>query len=468
MNFYAISALINALTSASLGMVVISRDPRKPTNVTFFLFAAAITIWSIFYLFWQLATDAPTALRYVHLFMVAAVFIPFFYFHFVTLFTKAGKYHQMVAWIGYIFALGFASITYAPLFIAGVSRHLFFNFWPDPGPLFLPFLCVWIFYVIYAFALLLRAWHHVHGHYRQQLRLIVLGMFIGYFGGISNYLLWYNIPAQPVGNILVSFYVLSVGYAIVRHRLFSAKVIVTDFAVISLWMISLTRLLLSSSTREYFVNGFYLIVVAIIGIFLILSVRKEVNSREHIEQLAKKLEKANARLKELDKLKSEFVSIASHQLRSPLTAMRGYASMLLEGSYGKLPQKAIEPIERIAESSRMMASSVEDYLNVSRIESGNMKYELSDFNLRDTVEHIADDKRPEALQKGLVLIFRTDLDTQGIVYADIGKTEQIIHNLLNNALKYTPKGTVKVYMHDDVKRKQIHVDIIDSGIGLSA
>src|SRR5690606_38662749 len=107
----------------------------------------------------------------------------------------------------------------------------------------------------------------------------------------------------------------------------------------------------------------------------------------------------------LDKMKSEFVSIASHQLRSPITAIRGYVSMLVEGSYGKFPDKAREVLDRIAESSKFMAASIEDYLNVSRIEAGNMKYELSDFDLKEQTERVADEMRQVALKKGLVLIF---------------------------------------------------------------
>ncbi len=188
---------------------------------------------------------------------------------------------------------------------------------------------------------------------------------------------------------------------------------------------------------------------------------------EQLEVLTKDLEKANARLKELDKAKSEFVSIASHQLRSPLTSIRGYASMLAEGSFGKMTQKAQEAAARIEESAKLMAMSVEDYLNVSRIESGNMKYNLSDFNLRDMTEKICEDLRPDALKHSLILLFRTDLSSRAIVNADVGKTNQIVHNLINNSIKYTPKGTIQVFMRDDLKKKRIYVDITDTGIGMS-
>jgi signal transduction histidine kinase len=114
-----------------------------------------------------------------------------------------------------------------------------------------------------------------------------------------------------------------------------------------------------------------------------------------------------------------------------------------------------------------MALAIEDYLNVSRIEAGNMKYSLTDFNLRDEVERIVNDLRPEALKQGLVLLFRTDLSSQGIVHADIGKVQQILHNLINNAIKYTPKGSIVVYMREQKRPKRIYIDITDTGIGMS-
>lgn len=203
------------------------------------------------------------------------------------------------------------------------------------------------------------------------------------------------------------------------------------------------------------------------GVLLIKAVGREIKQREQIEKLAERLEKANVRLKELDKMKSEFVSIASHQLRSPLTAISGYTSMLTEGSFGKLPEKAREAVARIQESSRMMTVSVEDYLNVSRIQSGNMKYELSDFNLRDLVSKTVDDQRRVAMKRGLLITFSDKLaGSKGITNADIGKTKQIIFNLTDNAMKYTPKGKIEVVVKEDMKNKVLSVHISDSGIGM--
>lgn len=268
----------------------------------------------------------------------------------------------------------------------------------------------------------------------------------------------------PIG---MNLFLIFLAYTVVKFKSFNIKLAGAQALVIGLISLVGSQLFFVENITNRVLVSFTLAISTLGGILLVRSVKKEIKQREELEVLTVKLEKANDKLKELDKLKSEFVSIASHQLRSPLTAIRGYASLLLEGSFGNLPEKAQEPLQRIEESSKLMAVAVEDYLNVSRIESGNMKYNKSDFNLKDEVENICDDLRADAIKKGLTLLFRTSLKSKGIINADIGKTIQVVQNLIHNSVKYTPQGSVKVMVRDDVANKKIYVDIEDTGIGMT-
>lgn len=254
---------------------------------------------------------------------------------------------------------------------------------------------------------------------------------------------------------------------IVKFRTFKINLATVNALVIGLVLLVASQFTYIETKVGAILAGITLVLTIVAGIVLIRSVKKEVKQRKELEILTAQLETANDRLRELDKAKSEFVSIASHQLRSPLTAIRGYASMLVEGSFGQLPQKALEVAKRIEDSTKLMAMSIEDYLNVSRIESGNMKYNLSDFNLYEMTSGICDDLRPEALKQNLILLFRSDITSKGMVNADVGKTHQIIHNLINNSIKYTQKGSISVFVREDIKAKRIYVDISDTGIGMS-
>ncbi len=314
------------------------------------------------------------------------------------------------------------------------------------------------------------------GDEQKMNRILVLGIllfllifftnsFIASYLVNSGYMTEYTIEQYALFGM--TFFMVLISYLIVRYQAFEVKLIAAQALVVGLILTTLSIFLFLDSKTAFVLNCLSLLLVLIGGYFIVKSVKQEIKQREQIEKLAVNLEKANKRLREIDKQKSEFVSIASHQLRSPLTAIRGYASMLAEGSFGSVSPKMTEPINRIQDSARMMAESIEDFLSVSRIEAGNMKYEYSDFNIRDRAERIVDDLRPEGFKKGLLLLYKQQIESTGVVHADMGKTEQILHNLVNNSLKYTPKGTITVFVHDDVKARKIFVEIMDTGIGMS-
>lgn len=256
------------------------------------------------------------------------------------------------------------------------------------------------------------------------------------------------------------------GYLIVKYKAFDIKLAGAQALVLVLTVLIGSQTLFSTTLAALTVSVITLLLILTFGYFLVKSVKREIALREQVEALVVDLNKANERLKVLDKMKSEFVSIASHQLRSPLTSIRGYASMLVEGTYGKFPEKAKEVLDKIVESSKFMALSIEDYLNVSRIEAGNMKYEMAEFNLKDVAEKVTDELRPVAMKKGLVMVFRSDCDGSCSVNADIGKTRQVIMNIVDNSMKYTPKGSITVVAHDDIEKKKMYISVQDTGVGL--
>ncbi len=176
---------------------------------------------------------------------------------------------------------------------------------------------------------------------------------------------------------------------------------------------------------------------------------------------------ANEKLKSLDKLKTEFVSLASHQLRSPLTAIKGYSSMLLEGSYGEVPAEEKVAVERIFQSSQNLSKVIEDLLSVSKIEQGGMKYEFSQIDFTKMAHDLVQELSVSAKNKGLELTFESDLPSYSVM-ADPVKLRQVVINLIDNSIKYTPHGFVKVEVTKGDDPKKIWMKVTDSGIGMSA
>ena len=300
---------------------------------------------------------------------------------------------------------------------------------------------------------------------QTRIKYFFLATFIGFSGGSLSFLPVYKIDIYPITNFAVVIYPLIMSYAILRVQLFDIRVAAAQGIIFLLWIFIGVRTLLSQSINDLYINSILFISTVILGIFLVRSVGKEIESREKVEELAKNLEKTNERLQELDRQKTEFVSIASHQLRSPLTAMKGYASMLLEGSYGEFPEKAREAVFRIFESSNLMTASVEDFLNVSRIEQGRMKYEKTDFNVAKLAKTVVDELTSVAKEKKLTLSFKSNEKVSYMVHADFGKIKQVFSNLIDNSIKYTPKGSIIVSVSNN--DGNVRFEVSDTGVGIS-
>lgn len=197
----------------------------------------------------------------------------------------------------------------------------------------------------------------------------------------------------------------------------------------------------------------------------IRSVNEEVKARREVESLAKNLELANDHLQELDQQKSEFVSLASHQLRGPLTAIKGYASMLLDNDFGEVKGDIRDAVDKIYKSTQDLVVVVGDYLDVSRIEQGRMQYDFSDFDLRDLIATIVTELRPNIERAKLSMDFDFDTTGEFRVHADQGKIKQVIGNIIDNAIKYCPTGGIHIWLAHKPNNKAL-ISISDTGVGI--
>jgi len=185
-----------------------------------------------------------------------------------------------------------------------------------------------------------------------------------------------------------------------------------------------------------------------------------------VERATRELKDAYEELKKLDKAKSEFVSIASHQLRTPLTAIKGYISMILESSYGKIPEKITKPLKNVSLSNERLIKLVNDLLNVSRIEAGKMEMSLEKSSIEEIINSVIEELNNESKNKNIYLKYESSLKTSlPKILIDKEKMRQVIMNVIENGIRYTEKGgiTIKIKKID----QNLQIIISDTGAGLT-
>ncbi|MDE1925463.1 MAG: hypothetical protein KGH79_04820 [Patescibacteria group bacterium] len=287
---------------------------------------------------------------------------------------------------------------------------------------------------------------------KRQLEYLLWGYLIAStLAMFTNLTLPYlNIFAfQWLGQVLTVFMVLPVTYAIFKHRLFDVKVITAELMTVTLWMFLLGRLLLDTDAHGFLLDGALFLVVLVIGLLLIRSVDKEVEQRERIEKLSTE--------------KSEFMTFASHEIRNPITAMRGYASLMVDGTAGEIPPQAKDAAEKILVIGDTVLALISQFLNQSKLELGQIAYNISTVDLGKAVASMAEGFEPHARQKDLT--FATHIDYQNLqVQADEAKLREVVGNLIDNSIKYTKEGGVTATV--EKRNGMARVVIADTGVGI--
>ncbi len=182
--------------------------------------------------------------------------------------------------------------------------------------------------------------------------------------------------------------------------------------------------------------------------------------------LYQKIQESNEKLKQLDKLKDDFVSVASHELRTPMTAIKSYLSMVLAGQGGDLTERTRLYVQRSYNSVDRLIKLVNDMLNISRIDSGRMSMQIRAVNIDALIREVVEDIGPRAKE----LELSVDIDRNPVipeVLADPDKIKEVIYNLIGNAMKFTPKSG-RITVSYKQKDSFVEVAVRDTGAGMDA
>lgn len=180
--------------------------------------------------------------------------------------------------------------------------------------------------------------------------------------------------------------------------------------------------------------------------------------------LYKRIQDANEKLKELDKMKDEFVSLASHELRTPMTIIKSYLWMTINGKGGELTEKQRFYVTRAYVSTDRLITFVNEMLNVSRIESNRVSISLKPIAIDSFAAEIISEMEPKAQELGVTLSL-IENEQVPLVLADADKIREVITNLLGNSLKFTPRGG-SVTLSFKQSGEFVECDVSDTGQGM--
>jgi signal transduction histidine kinase len=314
---------------------------------------------------------------------------------------------------------------------------------------------------------LIKKIRNVNPSQREPFKIIVLGTVVTF----SLIILFSFIVATvytnprfvPFGSLFFFPFIALTAYAILRHKLLNVRAVWAVVLVFMLAITSFSEVIVARDLNLILYRGAVFILILIFGTTLIREIMREVKQKDELAILDKELEAANERLKELDKVRSQFLSFASHQVKSPMTVVKWYASLIYDGTYGPVSDKIKDTAIKIRESADRLIALVNNLLDMRRIEEGKMEYRMEQADLTKLIGSIVDELKYIAERKGLTLSFE-HTEEQMMVNVDVNKFRQVIQNVTDNAIKYTTQGWVKIRL--EKKDGAILISISDSGQGI--
>ncbi len=316
---------------------------------------------------------------------------------------------------------------------------------------------------------LLKEYFKSDGFRKIQLQYFILGVTIFFVTGIITTAIiplmtgessYYDIAAYAS-----FFWVALTAMAIFKYNLFNIKVIATELLMFLVWISIFINFIVANSLREKFVFGGLLLFLLAFGILLVRSVLREVAQRERLEKLTEDLQKANEELKRTEQLKAEFFSFAAHQVKSPMAVIKGYATLIGDGTLAGVPmEKIAEVAKKIGAAASRTLAMVNNLLDMRKIEEGRMAYAFQETDVVAPTKAIVEDLGTLAKDKGLEMTFESSQD-EIVMNIDLQKFSQVIQNLIDNAVKYTDAGWIKVRLN--AVDGNVLFEVSDSGRGFS-
>lgn len=469
-NLDLLSVGIVVAATMILGFVVFYNNTKSTTNRSFLLFTIMTTLWgTLNYVNYQIAnpTLAFWTLR------VSIFFAVWHAFSFLQLFfvfpNETVEYPKSYKWALIPLVTASAILTLTPLVFSHVEELnngrivKVVN-----GPAIAFFTSTIVALVIGGVSILIKKIRCAKDEERRQLITMFLGVILTF-----TLILVFNFvfPAflqdsrfTPLGALFIFPFIIFTSYAIVKHKVLNVKIVSSEILVFVLAITTFLEVVFSPDLQIIVLRSSQFLLVLIFGIWLVKSVLKEIRQREQLQILTKKLEEANVQLKQLDQARADFLTLTSHQLRTPPATIKWYLAAIRSGDYGIVPQEIAEQIAKTEVTNNALISLIDDLLNASRIERGKLEFLFEPVKLDELTKFTVEQLQPQAHLKGLELRFEASPTSVPEVVADKEKIRQVVNNFIDNAIKYSPKGSIVARMKVD--SKFVSVEVQDGGKGI--
>jgi signal transduction histidine kinase len=472
-SLFILSSFLTVATSL-LVAIFVSFNWKLKQNRLWFFTAICIGTWSLALAMEVSSSNSGTAMFWNKILNLAAILIPAFFYHFIVEFLKKDGKEKYLVGLAYALSVFFLCANFfTNLLVKAVPPLAGFNYWAEAGALYYPFFVFFAFFMgrIAYLLMVYRRRYPLRSVERQQVSYFLIAVIFGAGGGITNFFPQLGFNIFPFGNFLVALYAIFITYAILKHHLFNIKIVATELLTFTIWFFLFAQIFFAESLLVQLINVGVLILAIVFGILLIKSVIREVEQREHIEKIEKEIEralavekKANDELEKLADIKNQFLMTIQHHLRTPLTAMRGYADLLLDGSFGKVPPKIKDVVQKFEDSTVGLIKMVNDFLDITQFQMGKQVITLKEgVNLSETLDEIVKDQELTVGQKGLFM--KLDRVENCIIKADESKLKAALVNILDNSVKYTKEGGINISLK--IEGNLAKIQIKDNGMGIA-
>lgn len=453
MSAFTISSILIAITNIFLGFFILWRSEDKHIKYIWSIFCFLVAMWGIGGYKISTVTSEEEASFWWQIAIIGPIFVPVLYYHFIFAFLQLKKkIYKYILAVSYVLAFCFLAVNiFFPENFVGDLKFIFNHIWIAKSytPIYL-FLYI-IFYCIflsYSFFLLIIAYGNSKGIMRNQLKYFIAASIFGWLGPHGVYLLVFNILIYPYSNFFTAIYPIVFTYAILRYQLMDINIIIrkTFFYSIIVALISgfITAISFLNSWLVDNIPGFKLWVAPLLmGAVTFIIGRLFWN-----------------KTKEVEKLKYEFITVAAHKLRTPLTEIKWAAEALKDKPLKENDKYKL--IKAIVSADEYLIELTNELLDITKTDAMVYNYKFESVNFEEMVKEVIKKFDLQLKEKNIKVNMHFERDLPKVM-ADRIRIGLVVERLLENAVLYTKN---KIDISVDIYKKNLIFHIEDNGIGI--